>query len=437
MLRKNFYGFVFVAFAIISLGVMNANAQVVNNWVEWTAPASFPNTATWFGLDRTITYNHTNGLTGTLALPTGGFVTVTQQGEVNDDSCFFTDATPCPGYWNQVGTWNSVSGAWTSSTVPNLPPNSQLVAQTGISGTNQRISFSAPISNMTMNIFSLGSISFNGSIGVTVSFTFNRDFEIVSQDPRCDISTGDYCLWKVGRTLFGAEGSGTIQFTGVFQSVELDASDVEHYNAYQIGVTSEPLFSSCVITDVTTRSMGGWSNTSRSTPLNTIWFGNNFPTGLRIGRPGRSMTLANHNSIREFLPNGGTSAILPIGDSSIDISRRDYKNSLAGQSVAASLNMALSPSLSNAYLKSGMGYPYEGHTVQQILSMANDALGHQTGPLPTSVVLSNLTQALDLINTSFLGGVDAGYLTCQEDEAVVAPGIEAPTTIKAPIFRKR
>jgi hypothetical protein len=247
----------------------------------------------------------------------------------------------------------------------------------------------------------------------------------------------DFCLWKVGRTLFGREGSGTIQFTGTFSSFSFNASDVESYNGFQIGATSEPLLSPCDLDGAVTRSMGGWSNTSRDTPLTAEWYGTYFPTGLFIGRVGRSMTLSNPTSLRDFLPNGGEPAILPLGNLT-DYNRKEYKNALAGQAVAATLNMVLSPGIANATLVGSGSPPYAGHTVQQILSMANDALGHQTGPLPTKTVLSNLTDALDLINNSFLGGTDGGQLTCEEAETVVVtPGIEAPTTIKAPIFRKR
>ena len=448
MINKNFFAFVAVMLGLVVFGASNAMGQAAGNanWINWTAPSGYPSSITWMPSDRpAVTYSYTSALSGTLDIPGGGQVTVSQVGEVTNESCFAATYDGCGNYWGSINGWTAAAGsqgfpagpdAYTSLTVPNLPDNPNFIGLTGMSSTNQTFTFSAPVKNIIMNIFSLGSTAVFGGVGVTVAYTFNQDFEIVSQAPACDFVTRpDFCIWQDGRTLYGREGAGTIRFTGEFSTLSFTAGDVEHFNGFQLGIADIPEPPPCELEGAITRSQGGWHNTSRTTPLNISWFGTNFPSGLRIGLPGRSITLNNPDSVRIFLPSGSTPRALNIGDASDYTVRREYSNVLAGQAVAASLNLALSPILQNAVIQSGLGFPYEGHSISSILSMANNALGG--GAVGSSTVYSNLTHALDIFNNSFPGGMPNGNVVCG-DASVPTVAPEAPAVIqKTPLFRKR
>lgn len=451
MIKKNYIVAIAMVLGLFVFGASNAMGQAAGNanWINWTAPASYPNSTTWMPLDRPpVTYSYTSSLSGTLAIPGGGSVNVSQVGEVTNESCFAATYAGCGNYWGSIDGWTAPAGsqgfpagpaAYISGSVPNLPDSPALIGLTGMSSQNQSYTFSAPVKNIIMNIFSLGSTDVFGGVGVTVAYTFNQDFEIVSQAPACDFATRvDFCIWKVGNTLYGREGAGTIRFTGEFTTLNFTVSDVEHYNGFQLGIADIPEIE-CEIEDALTRSQGGWHNTSRTTPLDITWFGNNFPSGLTVGLPGRSLSLTNPDSIRLFLPSGSTPRPLEFGDASDYVIRREYKNVLAGQAIATTLNLALSPVLTNAVIKSGMGIPYEGHSVANILSLANDALGG--GFVGSAAVYTNLTHALDVINNSFPGGIPSGNVVCAEDDdpAARAPisAPESPMIQKSPLFKKR
>jgi hypothetical protein len=445
MIKKNYFAVVAMVLGLLVFGSTNSLGQATGNatWINWTAPASYPSSATWMPSDRpAVTYSYTSSLSGTLAFPGGGgSVNVSQTGEVTNESCFAATAAGCENYWGTtIGGWAGGPGpaAYLSGSVPNLPDSPTLIALTGMSSQNQSFTFSAPVRNIVMNVFSLGSTGVFGGVGVTVAYTFNQDFEIVSQASDCDFNIRpDFCIWKVGNTLYGREGSGTIRFTGEFTLLTFSASDVEHYNGFQLGMADIPY--ACDLDGALTRSQGGWHNTSRSNPLDNSWFGAKFPSGLRVGLPGRSITLTNPDSVRIFLPSGSTARALDFGDASDYLIRREYKNVLAGQAVAATLNLALSPSLSTAVIASGMGIPYEGHSISNILSLANDALGG--GFVGSSSVYSNLNHALDVFNNSFLGGNSNGDVVCvEEDEPAARAPIstpESPMFQKSPLFKKR
>ena len=445
MIGKNYLLIAAILVSMFAFGASNANAQGNATWINWTAPSGYPNSVTWMPSDRPpVTYSYTSSLSGTLNLPQGGSVTVTQSGEVTNESCFASTYAGCGNYWGSINGWTAPAGsqgfpagpdAYVSATIPNLPDNPQFIGLTGMSSTTQTFTYSAPVRNIIMNIFSLGSTAVFGGVGVTVAYSFNQDFEIVSQAPACDfITRPDFCIWQDGRTLYGREGAGTIRFTGEFTSLSFTATDVEHFNGFQLGMADIPPPPPCELEGAITRSQGGWHNTSRTTPLSASWFGTNFPTGLRIGLPGRSITLSNPDSVRIFLPSGSTPRALDFGDNSDYTVRRAYTNVLAGQAVAATLNLALSPILQNAVIESGLGLPYEGHTIASILSMANNALGG--GSVGDPSVYSNLSRALDIFNNSFPGGVPSGNVVCgDESEPEVAP--ESTMIQKTPLFRKR
>jgi len=177
-----------------------AMAQTVN-WLNWTAPGSYPSSVSGGG--TTINY-----ASGSLTLPDSTVVTATLTGEVISQSCF---TSPCTSGFSWAGT--GASSTYRSTNVPSLPPNNNLIAQSGYANASHTLTFSQPVTNVVMNVYSLGNPSSQSA------YQFTQDFVILSQDSRCVPSTGYYCLVKTGQTLTGKEGNGTIQFVGTYSAI--------------------------------------------------------------------------------------------------------------------------------------------------------------------------------------------------------------------------
>ena len=202
-----------LAIGFASLGIQSAShGAVITNWVAWDNPGSFPyaDTNAWYN------YNYATSANGTIALPAGGSVGVSLTGEVAGGSAFGQSSN---AVWS---TSNAEGSTFLSANVPQLPPNGDYINLEGWDYPTQTLTFSNPVSNLVMNVISMGS---SGNMG---SYQFNNPFVILSQNG---------LLSKVGNELRGNEGHGTIQFTGVFSSLSWSVSSPEG-SFYNIGVTS-------------------------------------------------------------------------------------------------------------------------------------------------------------------------------------------------------
>ena len=230
----------------LCLGLFGAaHAQTIAlNWAQWEDPRYFPDsTSPHPGIGAT--YKFTPQVKGTLALPDGSVVDVTLDGEVLDESCFATRLADCfqrdplpaptpplpPLQW-----WIYTAGGWPgfpastfiSSNVPSLPNNANMVAMSGLAVGYEKhtLTFSKPVSNIVMNIVSLG------AAGKDSTYSFTQDFNILSQDPR------EAQFRKDGKDLTGNESSGTIQFVGTYTSIEWTVSVWEYFSGFNFGTTS-------------------------------------------------------------------------------------------------------------------------------------------------------------------------------------------------------
>lgn len=213
---------------VSALLCITANAQTVN-WMNWTAPGAYP-------LNNAVpAYTYANGASGTLTLPDTSVVNVTLTGEVLDQSCFTVALGGCPGgYWAGQG-WTGAAfpvGTFTSTNVPSVPPTVNLIVQAGYQLTQHTLTFSQPVTNVVMNIISLG------NPGGLSAYQFTRDFTILSQKSTCVVATGVNCLVKNGLTLSGREGAGTIQFLGTYSTITWTVTVPEYYSGFNVGVTS-------------------------------------------------------------------------------------------------------------------------------------------------------------------------------------------------------
>lgn len=195
-------------------------------------------------------------------------------------------------------------------------------------------------------------------------------------------------------------GGGAAGYTASFDPYLLGAA-----GGSGIVIVRYPPQATCDFTSVTTLSQGGWSSKSSSTQLNALWSAVIAPNSLRIGGDSRSVTLDSPDAVRSFLPQSGTPSVLPSGNAT-NVSNKQLKNTLAGQAVALTLNVALNPDIASAVL---LGISFEG-TVSDLLDAVNAAL-NGTGS-PSKAELSRLTKLAEYVNLSFPNGIDAGRLTC-------------------------
>ena len=162
-------------------------------------------------------------------MPNSSTVNVTLSGEIIGSYGASEFGSNTDYFWageNYNGT------TYISANVPTLPPNSDRIGLGGYGIPTQSLSFSAPVSNIVMNIWSLGNPSTLGS------WIFNQPFVILSQNAG-QYPAAPYALRSAANnTLNGYEGSGTLQFTGTFASLSWQVVNPEVYAVWNIGVTS-------------------------------------------------------------------------------------------------------------------------------------------------------------------------------------------------------
>lgn len=137
-----------------------------------------------------------------------------------------------------------------------------------------------------------------------------------------------------------------------------------------------------------------------------------FPNGITIGC-NNTIKLTNNQAVLRFLPCSGTPALLPAGHL---INPSGYKNTLAGQLVAAILNVGFdsanasfapaSGNLGDLVLASSV---LRGRTVREVIEIANRHIGGCDNTYP----LSQLNFILTKINENYLEGNTNGcFLAC-------------------------
>ncbi|MBW2996672.1 hypothetical protein KY332_05235 [Candidatus Woesearchaeota archaeon] len=151
-----------------------------------------------------------------------------------------------------------------------------------------------------------------------------------------------------------------------------------------------------------TYTQGGWGSKGVSQPgeLRDMYFSTVFPSGLVVGSI-NTLTLSTAKDVENFLPSGGTPRMLAT---SLTNPGKSYKNTFAGQLVAATLNAEFNkagylginapPYLEDLYLYNG---PAAGLTIGEVLEMANQALGGGS----TSLSINQLNDILTFINEKF------------------------------------
>lgn len=158
----------------------------------------------------------TSGSPGSASGTIAGGVTVTYSGQTD-------------GLLNNYPSWTPTT-SYTGGAVGNAPPASfnSVKLQGGVTYT-ETINFSSAIVNPVMAIWSLG------APGNTASFDFNsaEPFTVVAGGPSAEY--GGSSIVQSGNDVSGAEGNGTIQFTGTFTSLTFTTPGFEYYYAFTVG----------------------------------------------------------------------------------------------------------------------------------------------------------------------------------------------------------
>jgi hypothetical protein len=373
-----------VALAVASFFASAVVAQTVN-FATWTSPGSFPLT------NSVPLYTYSSTANGTLILPSGVTASLGLSGEIIGSDSSFDNSS------NWIWTI-APSGTYTSDAVPSLPPTNHMIFLAGYSQGTQVLSFSAPIRGLFFVINSLGEAN------TPSTWRFTEPFQVlsgsgpysVSQD--CDNIVGTYCLT-------GTEFSGVVVFPGQFSNLTWVATVPEYGVGWTIGVTSAFDEPTCGLGGVETLSQGGWGNGSTWGSLPSDWISSNFGAAIQLGGGNRIARFTTPEGVRGFLPNGGGSRALPVGNVENPTSRQ-IKSSLAGQTLALMLNMAAHPGFAGGVIQSGS---FEGATVASVVTAANSALG---GAAVSQSELNNLARIAEELNLSFSNGSSNGFVGC-------------------------
>jgi PEP-CTERM motif len=181
---------------VLALAVVAVSAQAATiTWTNWTA----------------VTAGNTGTATGTM-----GGTTVSYSGQVG----FLATA---PSY-TPVATF-------TGGVVGNAPPAAfRSVALTGGLAAANTITFSQPVTNPVMAIWSLG------QPGLQASFNFNaaEPFTLQSGGPNAEF--GGASITVSGNNVMGSEGNGVILFNGTFSSLTFTNPTFENYYTFTVGM---------------------------------------------------------------------------------------------------------------------------------------------------------------------------------------------------------
>ncbi|MBL0342606.1 MAG: hypothetical protein IPP71_17940 [Bacteroidetes bacterium] len=190
------------------------------------------------------------------------------------------------------------------------------------------------------------------------------------------------------------------------------------FNQFILAGNGKPSKSSSLNLNVIAYSQGNWGG-QKSDELAMICKVY-FPEGLKIGSD-NTLVLSSPQAIEEFLPSGTSAKPFPFGQ--MTDPGLTYKNMLAGELVALSLNLALDhyrkdgfSTLINMEIKEG---EMQGKTVEDLYKEANRKLGGGYSVYSFNI----LTEALYAVNRNFIEpGINRGFLIVPTENNQFAEG---------------
>jgi hypothetical protein len=203
--------FMAVLLVILIIGAMSASATTID-WTIWT-------TSSGEGWGKPP---------GSAAGATALGITVNYTGQI---------VALVPNYpsWNPASTFSG-------GTVDNPPPQSGGIIELwgGFREEIQTITFSSPVTNPVMAIWSLGSDINQSPTTAEFDFDISEPFTIQSGGPSFEYPAGPIyygdSIYRGLTNVYGQEGSGTIQFQGTFSSITFRTPDLEIWYGFTVGV---------------------------------------------------------------------------------------------------------------------------------------------------------------------------------------------------------
>ncbi len=199
-----------ILYSLVLLYAVNASAVTIN-WTDWTSAN---------------TTAPTNTATGNLLFGLNN-VTVSHTGQI-----FLAQTSGGTNYWTEP---NAARKPYTSGEVNNAPPASDIIQMSTPSSRN--LSFSESVTDL---YFAYVSINGNG-------FTFDRDFDIISQGQgfwgdgavqKVNNGNGTFSLNTIISSNFGTEPHGIIKLRGNFTSVTWTSAANETWYGFTVGAAA-------------------------------------------------------------------------------------------------------------------------------------------------------------------------------------------------------
>ncbi len=183
--------------ATILAGAAGVAAPASAGPVTWTTWGSF-----------------TSGSTSGSAAGAAGSVGIAYGGELQ---------TLLSGYPSYTPT-----STWAGGIVGNAPSPNQIIQLYGASGATNTITFSTPVTNPVIAIWSLG------QGGINASFDFDATPTFDAGGPSAEY--GGSAITISGNDVFGSEGNGSIHFAGTFSSISFTNPVFENWYGFTVGV---------------------------------------------------------------------------------------------------------------------------------------------------------------------------------------------------------
>lgn len=184
------------AFVFASIAPAHADSY---SWTNWS----------------TVTSGNPGSATGAIA----GGPTVTYSGQTSGILTGYPSWTPTSTFIGGIVSNGPAAG-------------DNAIQAEGGSGITETITFSSPVVNPAIAIWSLG------QAGNTASFNFtaSEPFTIVAGGP--SVEYGGSSIFQTGNSLYGAEGNGVAVFDGTYTSISFTTPVYEYYYAFTIGEDS-------------------------------------------------------------------------------------------------------------------------------------------------------------------------------------------------------
>jgi hypothetical protein len=208
MRKTHLFTGIVAAVAALAAG-RQVNADTVT-WAVWNTPAT------------------STGLTSGAATATMGAINVNYTGEVES-------VDPLGAY----PSWNPASTYTDGTFITNAPaPSDGIVQLFGGQGTStDTITFSTPVANPVMAVWSLGSVV-SGPDPATFDFTASEPFAIIAGGPSQEYGGSSIFLTGGGSDVTGLEGNGTIEFYGTYSSITFTTPSFENWYGFTVGMSS-------------------------------------------------------------------------------------------------------------------------------------------------------------------------------------------------------